>query len=107
MGVFLVLGQQHGGLAGVGQRHVHDVDRQQIGLARIEAAFEDLQMANGRWVHAQDLGRQARQRLDGVRRRQAVVVGFGGCVGGAAVLGRHLGERELEFGNADHGEGLW
>ena len=99
--------QQRGLLTGIGQRHVHDVDRQQIGLARIEAAFEHLQLANSRWVDAQGLCGQAGQRLHGVGRWQAVVVGFGRGVGGAAVFERHLGQRQFEFGDADHGVGLW
>jgi hypothetical protein len=39
-----------------------------------------------------------------VRRRCAVVVGFGRCIGGAAVFGRYVGQRKLEFGESDHGE---
>ena len=43
-----------------------------------------------------------------MRRRRAVLVGFAGRVGSAAVLERHLGQGELEFGDADHGlVGLW
>ncbi|MCY1382606.1 hypothetical protein D9M69_706420 [compost metagenome] len=49
---------------------------------------------------------QPRQGLDRVGRRLAVGVGFGGRVGRAAVFGRHLGQGQFQFGNADHGVGL-
>jgi len=44
VGLARVLRQQGGFLRGIGQRHVDDVDREQVGLARVEAAFEDVQV---------------------------------------------------------------
>jgi hypothetical protein len=41
--VFLELVQQGGFVLCVGQRQIHDVDRQQVGLAGVKAAFEDVE----------------------------------------------------------------
>ena len=98
---------QGGFLRGVGQGDVDDVDRPQVGLAGVEAALEDLQVGDLRCVHAQGLGGQAAQGGLGVGRWRAVGVGLGGGVGGAAGLERDLGQGQFEFGDADHGGGLW
>jgi len=82
-----VPGQQHGFARRVGQGQVDDVDRQQVGLARIEAALVH--------VHAGNVGRGDAQDLDGLG-AQRVQWMFGG-------VGRHGGQRQLDFGKADHG----
>ena len=69
-----------------GQRHIHDVNHQQLGLAGVVAAFENLQLPHIRRGDAQGLA------------------GFGGQVFGGMV------KRELELGQADHVgrlQGLW
>jgi hypothetical protein len=104
--VLVVLREQGRFLRRVRQRQVHDVDGEQVGLAGVEAALEDLQVGDGGGVHTQGLRGQPRQGFGRVGRRLAVGVGFGGRVGGAAVFGRHLGQGQFEFGNADHGGGL-
>ena len=104
--VLRVLREQRGLLRRVGEREVDDVDRQQVGLAGVEAALEHPQFGDGGGRDAQHLRRQAGERVDRVRRRGAVGLGFAGGVGGAAFFERHLGQGKLEFGNADHGAGL-
>ncbi|MCY1369853.1 hypothetical protein D9M69_569100 [compost metagenome] len=88
----------------IGQRHVDDVHGQQLGLAGVETALEHVQVGDALGRDAQRLGGQQGEGLDRVRRRDAVFVGFGRRVGRAAVFGRHVGQRELEFGESDHGE---
>jgi len=46
VGLAGVLCQQGRFLCGIGQRHVDDVDREQIGLARVKAALEDVEIRN-------------------------------------------------------------
>ena len=87
----------------VGQGHIDDVHREQVGLARIEAALEDLQVGDLGGLDAQRGGGQPRQGLDGMRGRQPVEFGLGRGVGGAAVFGWHGVQRQLEFGESDHG----
>jgi hypothetical protein len=56
----LVPGQKRRLLGGVCQRQVNDKDRQQLCLAGVKAAFEDVQVVNGTGVNAQRLGTQMR-----------------------------------------------
>jgi hypothetical protein len=91
MGVAGELFQQGGFLRCVGQRQVHDVDGQQLGLARIEAALVHMHGGNGRLGNAQ-LARG--QRMQGLQRQV-----FGMVLG--VVL--HLREGKLQFRDADHG----
>ncbi|MCY1544951.1 hypothetical protein D9M68_808660 [compost metagenome] len=102
MGLARMRGEQGGFLRRVGQGQVDDVDREQVGLARVEAALEDVQVGDLRGVDAQGGGRETGEGVHRVRRRLPVDLGFGGGVGGAAVFGRHLGQWQFEFGEADH-----
>lgn len=102
VGLARVRREQGGFLPRVGQRHVDDVDREQVGLARIEAALEHVQVGDLRGLDAQRGGGQGGQGVDGMRRGLPVDLGFGRGVGGAAVFGRHGGQRQFEFGEADH-----
>jgi hypothetical protein len=101
--------QQGGFLSGIGQRHVHDVHRQQLGLAGIEAAFVHMQVGDVRFGDAQRLGGQGLQGGQRVRGGQAVGLGFGRSVGGAAFFDRQRGQGQFQFGQADHGipRGPW
>ena len=83
--------QQDRFLRGLCQGHIDDVDRQQLGLARIKAALVHLQLGNGGGLQAQALGGQLAERLLG--RVFGVVVGVVG----------HRREGEFEFCNPDHG----
>ena len=88
------------------KRHVDNENCQHICLARIKAAFEYMEFANVLRRHAQGLGGQHPQGLDGLGQRQAVGVGFAGRVGRAACGHRQRCEREFEFSQADHA-GSW
>ena len=79
------------------QRQVHDVNRQQVGLAGVKAAFEDEKGGDVGSADAQGLGRQLAQCFDGVRRGQPVFVGFGRCIGRAARFNRQSRQGEFEF----------
>jgi hypothetical protein len=81
-GFFWCCASNSGFLPRIGQRHVHDVDRQQLGLAGVEAALEHLQIGDRLRGHTQRLRGQLRQGLGGVGRRLPVLVGFGRGVGG-------------------------
>jgi len=104
----LVKARQQGGLVDAGgQRDIDDVDRQQLGLARVEAAFEDGELGNGLGGNAQRLGGQPGQRGNRVGHRGAVGLGFTGGIGGAAVFHRQGGQGKFEFGQSHHGYGSW
>jgi len=105
--VLVKLLQQHGLAFGLHEREVDDEDGQQFGFARIKAAFEDVQGSDVGGGNAQGFGGQFAQRGLGVRRGQPVFVGFGRRINGAAFFDRQGGQGEFEFGNADHGGGLW
>ena len=92
VGVVHVAGQAVGLLLVTDQLHVHDVDHLQLGFAGIKAALEHLPMRDVGGVYAQGVGHQLGQA-------GRVQRGRGGCVG--RVKGGV--ERELEFGDADHG----
>ena len=83
--------QQRRFLAGIGERDVDDIDRQQRGLARIKTALVHLQVRNGRAGNAQTLGRQ---RGELVQRLE-----FGVVLG---VVGNRR-EGKFQFCNPDHG----
>ncbi len=91
MGMAGELLQQCGFLALVGQRQVDDVDGQQLGLARIEAALVHVHGGNGLLGNAQLARGQGAQRLQGQI--------FGVAVG--VVLHRRQGQ--FQFRDADHG----
>ena len=95
------LGQQALLQCGV-QRHVHDKHGQQIGLARVKAALEDVQALDVVHRHAQRLRGHAGKRGQRVRRGAAVFVGFTGGVGGAPGIDRQGGQGEFEFGDSQH-----
>ena len=98
-----VPGQQVGLQRGVCQCDVCDVDRQQVSLAGIEAALENLQAGDCSGVHAQRLGTQAGESVYRVGYRCAVGLGLRRCVCSPAHLDGQRREREFEFGDADHG----
>jgi hypothetical protein len=102
MGLARVRREQGGFLPRVGQRHVDDVDRKQVNLARIEAAFENGQVGDLRGLDAERCGRQAGQGVQWMRRGLPVDLGFGRGVCGAAVFGWHCGQWQFEFGESDH-----
>ena len=106
MRVVFKLCQQGRFALGLRERQVYDEHRQQLGLARVKAALEDIQGGDIAISHAQSLGRQLAQSCNGVGRGQAVLVSLGGRIDGAALLNRQGGQREFEFGNANHGEWL-
>ena len=87
------------------QRHIHNKHRQQICLARIKTAFEDLQALDVVHRHAQRLCGHAGKRGQRVRRGAAVFVGFTGGVGGAPGIDRQGGQGEFEFGDSQHVRG--
>ena len=84
------------------QCHIDNEDRDHISLARVEAAFENLQFGDVMGCHAQGLGGQRTQGVYRLRQRKAVSVGFAGGVGSAPCGHGQRCEREFEFGQADH-----
>ena len=95
-------GQQQGFLGGVGQRQVHNKHRQQFGLARVKAAFENLQLGNSVYRKAQGLGRHLAQGLHRVGWWGAVGLGFGGRVDCAAAVYRQGRQGKFEFCKTNH-----
>lgn len=91
VGVVGKLFQQRRFLAGVGQGDVDDVDGQQFGLARIEAAFVHMDLGDRIGGNPQALGRQDGQAGGGQE--------FG-MVLGVVFQGR---ERDFQFCDANHG----
>ena len=89
--------QQGGFVLRIGQQQVNDINRQQVGLTGVKAAFEDVECGDVGGADAQSLCRQLAQRIDGVRRRQPVFVGFGRRVCGAARFNRQRRQGEFEF----------
>jgi hypothetical protein len=86
-----VLRQQRGFLGRLGEGDIDDIDRQQVGLARIEAALEDVDVG--------DAGGCDAQRLSGSGAQRSLGVGFG--IGGRA-------QRQPDFRETDHGlAGPW
>ena len=83
--------QQRGLLCGIGERDVHDVDGQQLGLARVEASLVHLEPGNAVGGNAKARGGQRGELFLGV---------VFGMVLGVVV---HRREREFEFGDPDHG----
>ena len=80
--------QQLRHLRDVVQRHIHNVDSQNLCLARIKAALVHMQVGNICGRNAQLLGRQLRECFYRVGQGFAVGVGFGRRIGSAAVFHR-------------------
>jgi hypothetical protein len=95
--IFFELVQQGGFGLRVGQRQIHDVDRQQVRLAGVKAAFEDVECGDVGCADAQCLGCELAQRINGVRRGQPVLVGLRRRIGGAAHVDRQGRQGEFEF----------
>ena len=104
--VLFKLCQQGRFALGLCERQVHDEHRQQLGLARVKATLEDIQGGDIAISNAQSLGCQLAQGRTRVGRRQAVLVGLGGRIDGAALFNRQGRQWEFEFGNANHGQWL-
>ena len=64
--VLFVLSEQRGFLGGIDKRHVQDIDRDQFHLARIEAAFVDVQCGDGVGGKAQGQSGLREQRCFGM-----------------------------------------
>ena len=75
--------QQRGFLRRLGELQIDDVDRLQIRLACVEAAFVDLQFGDLGLRNAQRGGGELTQLGDGVGGRHTVGLGLGGRIGGA------------------------
>ena len=88
-----------------GERHIHDEHRQQIGLAGVKAAFENVQCLDVGHGHAQGLRSHAGQCRNRLRQRATVFVGFAGRVGSAPHVHGQCRKREFEFGNSQHVQG--
>jgi hypothetical protein len=97
VGVRAVARQQLRHLYVVVQRHIHNVNRQNFGLARIKASLVHMQVGKIWGRNAQLLGRQLRQRIYRVGQGLAVGVGFGRGIGSAAVFHRQGRQGEFEF----------